>query len=287
MLGTVEKLLAILGTPIAIIYGIGVLAQTLNLWFVEDSIGFSFLEAWHLVSLIDRTVVIGIGLKYMVFAVPIALIVMWLIVQVVRHSTWASKYSVLQNLRETVEAKTLTPSKSEAQKVRANAVQQNGDEAQEQTGNEAKEVPSWTEKWMWTMLSSFVVAVILVLGWLPIHGLLPPEPDRVVAYLPHVNMVVTAKSEGDANSVNGNGQTFVGTATPSANEGENKYTVSGSIDPSVGETQSEQAIAPKEVRGVILSHDSEYWYVLSAQEPYKNKLVIIPVSEASEIQVTP
>jgi hypothetical protein len=132
-----------------------------------------------------------------------------------------------------------------------------------------------------------VVWAIIQNGWLPIHGLLPPEPDRVVAYLPRVNMVVQAKSEVDTNSVDGNGQTFFGVATPSANEGGNKYAVSGSVEPSGDEPQSEQAVKPKEVEGVILSHNSEYWYVLSAQEPYKNKLVIIPAGEASEIQVTP
>jgi hypothetical protein len=76
-------------------------------------------------------------------------------------------------------------------------------------------------------------------------------------------------------------------ATPSASEGENKYVVSGSVVSPKGELQSELAVTFKEVEGVLLSHNSEYWYVLSAQEPYKNKLVIIPVGEASEIRVTP
>jgi hypothetical protein len=73
MLAFVQKLLAVTGPPIAAIVAIGVLAEVTNLWRVEKTYKFSYIEGWQAVGLVDRWVLIGLGVKYLFFTLLILL----------------------------------------------------------------------------------------------------------------------------------------------------------------------------------------------------------------------
>jgi hypothetical protein len=81
LVGSIAKLLANVSAPIAALFALGYLAQVVNIWRVaSENYKYGFTTAWHVASVIDRTVVIGIGLKYLVVSwAPAAgiLLVVW------------------------------------------------------------------------------------------------------------------------------------------------------------------------------------------------------------------
>src|SRR5215203_828352 len=67
LVGSIAKLLANVSAPIAALFALGYVAQVVNIWRVaRRNYDYNFITAWHIASVIDRTVVIGIGLKYLV-----------------------------------------------------------------------------------------------------------------------------------------------------------------------------------------------------------------------------
>src|SRR3712207_3262716 len=79
MMSSAAKLLANVSAPIAALFAIGYIVQVVNLWVVaRQHYSFGFITAWHVASVIDRTVIIGIGLKYLVFFWFAAILIMFL-----------------------------------------------------------------------------------------------------------------------------------------------------------------------------------------------------------------
>jgi hypothetical protein len=193
MLGSLEKLVAVLGTPLAVIYAIGSLAQVVNVWWVETAYQFRFLTAWHIVSIMDRTVVIGLGLKYLLWTLPVAALALWLLPRLLRRlPESAFRYAILRNLRQGV----LSSSEDEDQK-------------------------SWLEQWIWLVCSAFVVSLLIVVFWLPVQARLSAGDDPVLKYLPHAKITVAATPP----SLNSNGQALVSSTEPSYNETQNEQAV--------------------------------------------------------------
>ena len=237
MLGSLEKLVAVLGTPLAVIYAVGHLAQVVNLWLVETAHEFSFVTAWHVVSILDRAVVIGLGLKYLVWTLPVAALILWLLPRLLQSfPDLVSRYAILRGLRRGVSS--------------------DADDGDQKT---------WLEWWMWSVFGSLVVSLLIVFIWLPVQAFLSPEDDPVLTYLPHVNIAVV---------------------TASADVGSEEQALVGLSETPYDATQNRRADAPTAVEGVLLSHDEQYWYVFSEHGPSKGRIVIVPVTRTSEIQVT-
>jgi hypothetical protein len=193
MLGSLEKLVAVLGTPLAVIYAIGSLAQVVNLWWVETAYEFRFLTAWHIVSIMDRAVVIGLGLKYLLWTLPVAALALWLLPRLLRRlPESADRYAILRNLRQGV----LSNPEDENQK-------------------------SWLEQWIWLVCGSFVVSLLIVVFWLPVQGYLSPGDNPVLKYLPHASITVAATPS----SLDGDGQALVDSTGPSYSETQNEQAV--------------------------------------------------------------
>ena len=164
MLGSLEKLVAVLGTPLAVIYAIGSLAQVVNVWLVETAYDFRFLTAFHIVSILDRSVVIGLGLKYLLWTLPIAAIALFILPRFLRRlPASADRFALLRNLRQGV----LSSSEGENQK-------------------------SWLEQWIWLMCGSFIVSLFVMVCWLPLQAYLSVGEDPVLEYLPHAKIYVVA-----------------------------------------------------------------------------------------------
>jgi hypothetical protein len=197
MLGSLEKLVAVLGTPLAVIYAIGSLAQVVNVWWVETAYEFRFLTAWHIVSMMDSAVVIGLGLKYLLWTLPVAAVALWLLPRLLRRlPESAARYTILRNLRQGV----LSSSEDENQK-------------------------SWLERWIWLVCSAFVVSLLIVVFWLPVQARLTAGDDPVLKYLPHANITAAATPP----SLSSNGQALVGWTTPSYNETQNEQAVEPTV----------------------------------------------------------
>src|SRR3712207_1929185 len=76
MLASLQRVIAFAGTPVAAILAIGIVAEVVNLWRVEQTYYFSYVEAWHTVGLIDRWVLIGLGVKYLLYGLAAATILL-------------------------------------------------------------------------------------------------------------------------------------------------------------------------------------------------------------------
>lgn len=293
MLASLEKLIGIVGTPVAVIYGIGFLAQVANLWLVEKAHDFSFLTAWHAANLIDRAVVVGIGLKYWVFSLLIAVPIV-LMLRKLSGSISTGNTTTMGDTTTTGDTAPITGGTASTTDSTASTA---GDTAPTTGGPASTSGLTRVERWIRFTLISFLIALPLLFLWLPLHALgcrqvdmaeisvpnvVCGKPYGVVTYLPDVEMSVPASVVTNSESADTNGQTFVGVARPDENEDGNEYTVTGTIEPSVVETQSQQDVEP--VRAVLLSHDTEYWYVFSEED---GKILSIPVDQASEIRVTP
>jgi hypothetical protein len=242
MLGSLEKSVAIFGTPLAVIYTIGHLAQVVNVWWIEKAYTLNFIAAWHVVSLLDRSVVIGLGLKYLAWTLPVVAMVLWLLVRLFRSDSGpVSRYAILRDV-----GRRLLP------------------------GSEDEDQRTWFEWWIWLVCGSFVVSLLVVFVWLPVQAFLSPEDDPVLAYLPLASITVAAGPETDTSN-------SVGTETA----------FTDSIEHSYSAARGGQAVENGAVEGVLLSHDEQYWYVLSEGERDEGQVVIVPVDRTSEILITP
>jgi len=244
MLGSLEKLVAILGTPLAFIYTIGHLAQVVNVWKVETAYNFNFVASWHVVSLLDKSVVIGLGLKYLAWTLLVVVLVLVLLIRLMRrYSDAIPRNATLQSLQQIVLPESEDEDKGE------------------------RPLHEW---WLWLVFSSFVLSLLIIFLWLPIQAFLSAEDDPVLAYLPSVNITIAADPEASSVSSNGTEQTFV-----------------SSVEPSYGEARSATAVQDNVVEGILLSHDEQYWYVLSEKGPSEGQVVGIPVSQTSEVRIAP
>jgi hypothetical protein len=124
-----------------------------------------------------------------------------------------------------------------------------------------------------------------MLIWLPIRAYFHPGTDEVLKYLPHVEMTLTVDLANAADvTPQSSGQTLTGVSEAAEENGDSSYTVAGWLETSGDKTQSEPVGRSQELKGILLSHDSAYWYVLSQEDPYKCMIVAIPVDKASEIR---
>ena len=110
------------------------------------------------------------------------------------------------------------------------------------------------------------------------------DDPGVLEYLPNVEMTRTVDSESSADSADGVEQAFSGSAKPAGGGDKTEYTVSGTLESSNKKTPGGQA-EPKKVEGILLSHDTEYWYVFATKGTCDGKVLFIPVDEASDINV--
>jgi hypothetical protein len=78
MLGTVEKLITIVGAPVTVLYSLGFLAFVTDLWVIEYEHGFRFLAAWHAVGLIDREVILASGTVLLIVSLIIGFLLLQL-----------------------------------------------------------------------------------------------------------------------------------------------------------------------------------------------------------------
>lgn len=275
MLDSIGKLLANVSAPIAGLFAVGYLAQVVNLYVVaRQNYNFGYITAWHVASVIDRTVVIGIGLKYFV--------VSWLVAIVILLAT-----ASLRGENSSAEDAPL-PSSWVFFVGGPTPVYIGGQEPPDSGKNEADSSSLW--------LGSVLLAVGLALAWLIIVGWFFPTPvaknpgDReVLSYLPYVNMTLTDDTEEADNSADGEGQPFTGTARPSDEETEDTYAVTGSIDPVGTDSPDEPSTEPKRVEGILLSHNSDYWYVFAEEGAEEGtaprRLLVIPAARTDEICV--
>jgi hypothetical protein len=291
MISAIGKLLANVAAPIAALYAIGYLAQVVNIWLVaKQNYGFRFITAWHVASVIDRTVMIGIGLKYLVFTWFLAVVILFLAAVLRRHRP----NNPLTRFRKYVVA-TLTSAPAESPSAPSRWAFFSGGPIPIYFGGQVTTTSNETKAdgstW-W--LGSILLAVVLALLWLFIKGLLAPTPvlknpsDReVLSYFPYVNLTVGGPAEVPSGA-SSEAQPFTGTAKPSENAEEGTYTVTGSLDSTGGDTQ-DGPVKPEEVEGILLSHDSDYWYILAEEGAdegtSQRRILVIPADEASEVCV--
>lgn len=280
MLASIQKVLAVAGTPIAAILAIGVLTEVTNLWRVENTYKFSYIEGWHAVGVIDRWVLIGIGVKYLFFTLLVLLFLLglaYLIRWVVgRGRSIPASAGDAQGTWTAWWIQTSTPPGGTAQSNLTAWWTQTS------AGSGGDTPKTLAERWVWLVIAATVVLFI----WLPLHAWISPNDDRVLDYLPHIDMTVAVDSSDSLDSMEGDAQTFSGVAKPAEEEGEGAYTVSGSIELKESESQNGQQAKPVVMSGVLLSHDANYWYILSQEGFYEGNIVAVPLDEATDIRVT-
>lgn len=257
MLDSLQKLLAVTGPPIAAIVAIGVLAEVTNLWRVERTYRFSYIEGWHAVGLVDRWILIGLGVKYLFFTLLILLplvglfsLLRWLVrgrpssppSSTESQGTWTARW-----------IQTSTPTSGTAESNLTTSW------TQTTTGSDNKTPKSLVERWVLLV----VAATALMFIWLPLHALISPNKDEVLNYLPHVELSVTADSSSPTGSIEENEPTFTSIAKP--------------VD---------EVVEPAIIEGVLLSHDANYWYLLSQEGLHEGNLVAVPLDKASDIRIT-
>lgn len=301
MLAAVQRVLALAGTPVAAILAIGIVAQVVNLWRVEQTYFFSYVEAWHAAGLIDRWVLIGLGVKYLLYGLASAtiLLIIWLPLRSPMRLLirWLRRYAPIRAL---IRWYSLNP--SEAPEV----IQSNHAIGWIQTSTSPNEPAKGTATVWWTQAAAtpdedapsvpdrlvsywvrlIVLATALMLIFLPLRAYLSPMTEEVVRYLPQVDMNFTTAVADATNNTQSAGQTFTGVAQPVEENGKNIYEVDGSIQSPSDEAQNGSEVTPQPLTGILLSHDSEYWYVLARNAPYKGTIVAVPLDKASEIRVT-
>jgi hypothetical protein len=145
----------------------------------------------------DKAVVIGLGLKYLLWTLPVAALVLWLLPRLLRRlPESADRYAILRNLRQGV----LSNPEDENQK-------------------------SWLERWIWLVCGSFVVSLLIVVFWLPVQARLSAGDDPVLKYLPHTRITAAASPP----STDSSGAALVSLTEPSYSETQNEQAVEPAV----------------------------------------------------------
>jgi hypothetical protein len=76
MVGNLEKFVAIVGAPVAVLYSLGLIAFVNDLWRVEFEHGFRYLAAWHAAGFIDREVILGTGVWFLFWSLVVSFVVL-------------------------------------------------------------------------------------------------------------------------------------------------------------------------------------------------------------------
>lgn len=252
----IQKFVTVLGAPIALIYAIGVLAQVINLGFVEKTYDFSYLKAWHIVGLMDREYVIGLGVKYLAFSLAVAIALIIVLVILLLVLSWLTKTAAPESFvtkSVTFLTRRLTP-EGTAPEEPSQEISHRLEEAAQALDSRAftpciniSPQKSWFEKYKILLIVSVPVALTTILLWLPLHAHLihtmtPREPNSVISYLPRIEMSISSSADNPS---------------------------------------------PYTLEGVFLSRDSEYWYILSLGEGRVADLAVVPLEKANEVRITP
>jgi hypothetical protein len=138
------------------------------------------------------------------------------------------------------------------------------------------------EKWIWVTLLALFVGVGFVFLW----G--SRTSDGLRNDLPRVSMVQIEATEASLASAESGNQVISAQAEPSGNGGGDEYRVTGTLSDTRDtrrHRQTEDAGTRTTITGELLSHDSEYWYILEDATP--KDISIIPVAEATQVHIQP
>jgi hypothetical protein len=311
MFESVGRFLAVVGTPVAVIYALGLLVFVGDLRFVEPN-RIGVLAAWNAAGLVDREVLLGAGVGFFIPALLLGvvvwlffrywptwvppLVVAYLILLVFPFLSVMVVVTVLVVAGVALEILLMRDilSRRQPQQSQIAVLRKKCRDLADTHKSKQKDRPSH-EHWLLIVLFTFIIGVGLIYLWGFRSSGLGLRGD-----LPTVTVVIRPDTIEQSPSIaEGNEQTINAQVKPVGNGSGDEYVVTGAMEPSGGTTQTEQtgntespsSVTGESLSGQLLSHDSQFWYVIEDPEIGDDEkglhIRIIPTDRVGEVRVKP